>query len=178
MKRVLVVDDDEDVRLIVTNALSTSGFEVKTASDGHQALASAAASVPDVIVLDVMMPEVDGLEVCRQLGGDGTDGGIPIILLTARSTENDVAKVGPASERRWIYAISKLAAEHFAHAYGDDFGLKVVTVRPFNVYGPRQVGEVSVAVSVFCDRSTSAGAAFGCAADAVCALPSFSPRNS
>ena len=61
-----------------------------------------------------------------------------------RSTENDVAKVGPASERRWIYAISKLAAEHFAHAYGDDFGLKVVTVRPFNVYGPRQVGEGAV----------------------------------
>ena len=61
-----------------------------------------------------------------------------------RSTEDDVAKVGPASEKRWIYAISKLAGEHFAHAYGDDFGLKVVTVRPFNVYGPRQVGEGAV----------------------------------
>jgi len=57
-----------------------------------------------------------------------------------RSTEQDVAKVGPASEKRWIYAISKLAGEHFAHAYGSDFGLKVTTVRPFNVYGPRQVG--------------------------------------
>ncbi|MEP7070039.1 MAG: NAD(P)-dependent oxidoreductase, partial [Usitatibacter sp.] len=51
-----------------------------------------------------------------------------------RSTESDVAKVGPASEKRWIYAISKLAAEHFAHASGSDFGLKVTTVRPFNVY--------------------------------------------
>ncbi|HXN16637.1 MAG TPA: NAD-dependent epimerase/dehydratase family protein [Usitatibacter sp.] len=61
-----------------------------------------------------------------------------------RSTEDDVAKVGPASEKRWIYAISKLAGEHFAHAYGEDFGLKVVTVRPFNVYGPRQVGEGAV----------------------------------
>ena len=61
-----------------------------------------------------------------------------------RSTETDVAKVGPASEKRWIYAISKLAGEHFAHAYGSDFGLKVTTVRPFNVYGPRQVGEGAV----------------------------------
>ncbi len=61
-----------------------------------------------------------------------------------RSTEDDVAKVGPASEKRWIYAISKLAGEHFAHAYGSDFGLKVTTVRPFNVYGPRQVGEGAV----------------------------------
>ena len=61
-----------------------------------------------------------------------------------RSTEQDVAKVGPASEKRWIYAISKLAGEHFAHAYGSDFGLKVTTVRPFNVYGPRQVGEGAV----------------------------------
>lgn len=61
-----------------------------------------------------------------------------------RSSETDVAKVGPASEKRWIYAISKLAGEHFAHAYGSDFGLKVTTVRPFNVYGPRQVGEGAV----------------------------------
>ena len=61
-----------------------------------------------------------------------------------RSTEADVAKVGPASEKRWIYAISKLAGEHFAHAYGADFGLAVTTVRPFNVYGPRQVGEGAV----------------------------------
>lgn len=61
-----------------------------------------------------------------------------------RSTETDHAKVGPASERRWIYAISKLAAEHFAHAYADDYGIKVTTIRPFNVYGPRQVGEGAV----------------------------------
>lgn len=61
-----------------------------------------------------------------------------------RSTEADMAKVGPASEKRWIYAISKLAAEHFAHAYADDFGIQVVTIRPFNIYGPRQVGEGAV----------------------------------
>ena len=61
-----------------------------------------------------------------------------------RSSEADMAKVGPASEKRWIYAISKLAGEHFAHAFASDFGLKVVTIRPFNIYGPRQVGEGAV----------------------------------
>ena len=61
-----------------------------------------------------------------------------------RGKEADPASVGPASEKRWIYAISKLAGEHFAHAYGNDFGLKVTTVRPFNVYGPRQVGEGAI----------------------------------
>jgi UDP-glucose 4-epimerase len=61
-----------------------------------------------------------------------------------RGKEDDPASVGPASEKRWIYAISKLAGEHFVHAYGNDFGLKVTTVRPFNVYGPRQVGEGAV----------------------------------
>ncbi|MBT6718119.1 MAG: NAD-dependent epimerase/dehydratase family protein [Nitrospina sp.] len=61
-----------------------------------------------------------------------------------RSKEDDVAKIGPASEKRWIYALSKLAGEHFTHAYADDFGFDVVTVRPFNVYGPRQVGEGAI----------------------------------
>jgi UDP-glucose 4-epimerase len=61
-----------------------------------------------------------------------------------RGKEDDPASVGPASQKRWIYAISKLAGEHFVHAYSNDFGLKVTTVRPFNVYGPRQVGEGAV----------------------------------
>ena len=58
--------------------------------------------------------------------------------------ENEPASIGPAHEKRWIYAVSKLAGEHFVHAYANDFGLNVVTVRPFNVYGPRQVGEGAI----------------------------------
>lgn len=61
-----------------------------------------------------------------------------------RGDEEKPASVGPASEKRWIYAVSKLAAEHFAHAYSVDFGMDVTTVRPFNVYGPRQVGEGAI----------------------------------
>ena len=58
--------------------------------------------------------------------------------------ESDSSSIGPAKEKRWIYALSKLAGEHFAYAYASDFGLKVVTVRPFNVFGPRQVGEGAI----------------------------------
>jgi len=61
-----------------------------------------------------------------------------------RGKETDRTTVGPLGERRWIYAVSKLAAEHFSHAYSADFDLQVVSVRPFNVYGPRQVGEGAV----------------------------------
>lgn len=61
-----------------------------------------------------------------------------------RGKETDRTTVGPLGERRWIYAVSKLAAEHFSHAYSADYDLQVVSIRPFNVYGPRQVGEGAV----------------------------------
>jgi UDP-glucose 4-epimerase len=61
-----------------------------------------------------------------------------------RGKETDQTTLGPVGERRWIYAVSKLAGEHFAHAYGEEENLEVVTLRPFNVYGPRQVGEGAV----------------------------------
>jgi UDP-glucose 4-epimerase len=61
-----------------------------------------------------------------------------------RGNEDESASIGPVHEKRWIYAVSKLAGEHFAHAYGTDYGLNVVSVRPFNVYGPRQVGEGAI----------------------------------
>jgi UDP-glucose 4-epimerase len=61
-----------------------------------------------------------------------------------RGDENAMTSQGPVGVFRWCYAVSKLAAEHWAHAYGQDYGLDVVTLRPFNVYGPRQVGEGAV----------------------------------
>lgn len=61
-----------------------------------------------------------------------------------RGKESDKLSIGPTGEPRWVYAISKLAGEFFSYAYAADHGLRVVTVRPFNVYGPRQVGEGAV----------------------------------
>src|ERR1041384_3319421 len=115
MKRDLVVDDDEDVRLVVTHALSTSGFEVKTASDGHQALASAAASVPDVIVLDVMMPEMNGVDaISRIRNGLPEHREIPIVMLTALSDEQtieDCFRAGASSYMVKPFKVDELIEE-------------------------------------------------------------------
>jgi len=83
---VLVVDDEEALRTAVAAYLSRDGFDVSTASDGLQALAKARTDPPDVVVLDVVMPGLDGIEVCRQLR---TFSDAYIIMLTARSEEVD-----------------------------------------------------------------------------------------
>ena len=80
--RILVVDDEPAVRESLRRALALEGYEVQLAGDGGQALKTLAFSAPDALVLDVLMPGVDGLEVCRRLraGGDRT----PVLMLTAR----------------------------------------------------------------------------------------------
>lgn len=85
--RVLVVDDDRKLRDMLRRALEGAGFEVETAEDGGHALASVSAKAPDLIVLDVLMPGVDGLGVARRLRdrGDAT----PILMLTARDSVPD-----------------------------------------------------------------------------------------
>jgi two-component system response regulator MprA len=85
--RVLVVDDDAAVRQSLVTALSRDGYDVRTADGGAAALAQLAAASPDAIVLDVAMPEPNGLDVCRRLraGGDRT----PILMLTARDLIDD-----------------------------------------------------------------------------------------
>jgi two-component system response regulator MprA len=84
---VLIVEDDPDVRDALTRALRFEGYEVATASDGGKALAQIEVSEPDVIVLDVMMPFVDGLETCRRLRARGY--GTPVLILTALGQVGD-----------------------------------------------------------------------------------------
>lgn len=86
MARVLVVDDDPTVAEIVSRYLSREGFAVESVGDGAEALARAATSLPDVVVLDLMLPGLDGLEVCRRLRDLAP---IPVIMLTARGEESD-----------------------------------------------------------------------------------------
>jgi two-component system response regulator MprA len=85
--RVLVVDDDEDIRRSLERALVLYGYVVEAAADGAQALRMLAAEAPDAVVLDVSIPGVDGIEVCRRLrsAGDPT----PVLMLTARDTVGD-----------------------------------------------------------------------------------------
>jgi len=85
--RILVVDDEPNVRDSLQIALGVAGFDVKTASQGAEALEAAARDQPDLIVLDVLMPGIDGLEVCRKLRADGND--VPVLMLTARDEVPD-----------------------------------------------------------------------------------------
>jgi two-component system response regulator MprA len=87
MTRVLVVEDDPDVRAALTRALSFEGYEIETASDGGKALAAVDEAEPDAIILDVMMPFVDGLETARRLRAHGY--ATPILMLTARGEVGD-----------------------------------------------------------------------------------------
>ncbi len=85
--KVLVVDDEPNIRELVQVALKFHGCSVTTAASGRDALRQADATKPDLIVLDVLMPEMDGFEVCRRLRAAGNE--VPVIFLTARDTSSD-----------------------------------------------------------------------------------------
>jgi len=88
--RILVVDDNAASREILTKRLQQQGYELLQASDGEEALNSAKQNLPDLILLDVGMPKLDGFEVCRRLKNDPTLPFMPIILVTARAAAQDV----------------------------------------------------------------------------------------
>ena len=85
--RILVVDDDRAVRESLRRSLQFNGYQVELAGDGVQAMEQIEAQRPDALVLDVMMPRLDGLEVCRRLRSTGDD--LPILVLTARDAVSD-----------------------------------------------------------------------------------------
>jgi DNA-binding response OmpR family regulator len=84
--RILVVEDDRTVAEVVTRYLEREGFVVESVGDGHDALVRADAQLPDLVVLDIMLPGLDGLEVCRRLRSRAP---IPVVMLTARGSEED-----------------------------------------------------------------------------------------
>src|SRR6476619_4773779 len=84
--RVLVVEDDADIADVLRRSLRNEGYEVRTAADGVEALDVAAGFVPDLVVLDLGLPRLDGVEVCRRLREDGD---VPILMLTARAETED-----------------------------------------------------------------------------------------
>src|SRR5262249_1408096 len=89
-KRILVVEDEKDVvDLLTLNLRKAGGFSILTASDGASGLNKARAEKPDFIVLDLMLPKMAGLEVCKLLKTDAATRHIPILMLTARAEEID-----------------------------------------------------------------------------------------
>jgi DNA-binding response OmpR family regulator len=89
---VLAADDDEDILELIVFRLERSGYTVLQARDGEEALEVARRSRPDLAVLDVMMPKIDGVELTRRLRADDSTTRMPIILLTARTQESDVER--------------------------------------------------------------------------------------
>ena len=89
---VLVIEDDDDIRSLVVFRLERSGVTVQQASDGESGLAAVAALRPDVVLLDWMMPGIDGLEVCRRLRADPATAALPVVLLTGRAREADAER--------------------------------------------------------------------------------------
>jgi two-component system, OmpR family, response regulator MprA len=87
MKRIHVVEDEPQVARLLASGLSYKGFEVSVTSSGTEALNRMAESMPDIVILDVMLPDIDGFEVCRRLRSSHTN--VPILMLTARSAVAD-----------------------------------------------------------------------------------------
>ncbi|MDD5282305.1 MAG: response regulator [Candidatus Omnitrophica bacterium] len=88
-KKILLVDDEPHIIMMLENRMKHAGYDVITASDGQEALAKAHKEKPDLIILDLMLPKLDGYKVCRMLKFDEKYKHIPIIMLSARAQEAD-----------------------------------------------------------------------------------------
>ncbi|MFN8036578.1 MAG: response regulator [Acidimicrobiia bacterium] len=89
---MLIVEDDADIRELVAFKLRQVGYDVRTAGNGEEGLQLAVDTPPDVVILDLMMPKLSGLEVCRELRSNDDTATIPIIMLTAKAQEADVER--------------------------------------------------------------------------------------
>src|SRR5579862_7419385 len=89
MKRILIIEDDRDIIELVRYNLVAEGFEVSAATDGSSGLAQVRKTAPDLLVLDLMLPKMPGLEVCKEIRRDGALNRLPILMLTARGEEAD-----------------------------------------------------------------------------------------
>ena len=88
-KRILIVDDEEDLRKMLKFRLESVGYDVTEAGDGNDGLDKARSTKPDLMILDLMLPKIDGYKVCRMLKFDEKHKHIPIIMFTARAQKKD-----------------------------------------------------------------------------------------
>lgn len=91
-KHILVVEDEEDILALLHFNLIKAGYDVECASCGEEGLSKVRETLPDLILLDLMLPGIDGLEICRRLRNDKTTQDVPIVMLTARGEEGDVVR--------------------------------------------------------------------------------------
>ena len=91
-RRVLIVDDEPNIVMSLEFLLLASGFEVRTAGDGEQAIEAIGASAPDLVLLDVMMPKKNGYEVCQWIRADPSLAQVKVVMLTAKGRDPDIEK--------------------------------------------------------------------------------------
>jgi DNA-binding response OmpR family regulator len=91
-KRILIVDDEPNIVISLEFLMKREGFEAEIAVDGEAALEAVARSKPDLVVLDVMLPRLDGFEVCRRIRADPDSRSVKVLMLTARGRETEVAR--------------------------------------------------------------------------------------
>lgn len=89
MRKILIADDEHNIRHILDFSLHSEGFDVISAENGEDAFTLAVSEIPDLVILDVMMPGQGGIETCRQIKDDERTAHVPVILLTARSSRQD-----------------------------------------------------------------------------------------
>jgi len=89
---ILIVEDDPDARKVLSLILKLDGFEVSTVSSGREAFGAIRAACPDLILLDVMMPDVDGYELCRRIRSEPATRGIPIVMLSGKADRESVVR--------------------------------------------------------------------------------------
>lgn len=90
MQKILIVEDDEDIRELIAFNLEMSGYKIIKCDNGEDAVKTAAGEQPDLILLDVMLPGIDGFEVCRKIKKNNSLTEIPVIMLTARTDDDDI----------------------------------------------------------------------------------------
>jgi len=91
-RRILIVDDEPNIVISLEYLMKREGYETAVASDGEAAIASLSEKPPDLVVLDVMLPKLNGFEVCRQIRADPRWRGVRVLMLTARGRDTEVAK--------------------------------------------------------------------------------------
>ena len=92
MARIMIAEDDADVRQVLTHLLIEEGHEIAVARDGNACLDKVMADPPDLLILDIMMPGVDGYSVLHELKHSGMSGAVKVLVLTARGAEDDVER--------------------------------------------------------------------------------------
>lgn len=91
-KKILIVEDEESLLKLESILLTSKGYEVQGVGDGRAALDAISRSKPDLVLLDIMLPEIDGFEVCRRIKEDDETRHIPVIMLTAKKSREDMAR--------------------------------------------------------------------------------------